>query len=753
MLDSLTPARRKRLLLFAAVLVPVVVLFLRVCSRPSLPHLSAVGPRMVSNQTSQPLALYGERLGAAKSVWVGNVQMPLTVLDEQHAYARLPAGYAIEAARPQAVVPVRLEPGDSSVDLTVVNDVAFADFASLALSRDGRTAWAASSTTDQLATIELGSGKVTMAQTGDGPSALATWIDPGGREWLLVGHAFQPELWLLSGGEQKSLRASAHVSGLQVDAQQGVVFVAEVKGDTVSAVRLSDGRELWRTPVFPNPRSMALVGDWLAVGSLQTGEVQLVERKTGALVRGLAPSPATSIVGGGTERWSSYTMGGKAPRAMAWSQRFSRLFLSSIGPNIGPNPDKMEVSMNGGVGVIDPTASGSNNGWIRHLGFGAGVTEALAVDDRASLLYASDVGLGVVRVLQLDKLVHADATARTAVVQSIPLPPPEEFPLVRDRADFGTGGRADISLHSGPKALALSTDGRTLYALNRFTGTLAVLDVAFAAQGKAKLVRQLAVAEVLAQKDRRLGQVLYYADLGRTAMTCDACHLEGHTEGVLFEKTTPLRIYRSTTVRGARDTPPYFTPASQRSLAETVAYVGGRNRFHNPDPTPAEVEALALFTGTVSLLPNPHVGPDGAPAEKLALPDGKVGNPRAGLKLFEGKAGCLECHPPPHFTTDQTPATRGRYLDVGTPKGLTLRPELQDLTFKGFAPPSLLGAWDIFPMLGTGAAGLEVRGNAVVVGTRFPLRAAVEGYAPRHGRADLLTEDEKNDLLAYVLSL
>jgi len=29
-------------------------------------------------------------------------------------------------------------------------------------------------------------------------------------------------------------------------------------------------------------------------------------------------------------------------------------------------------------------------------------------------------------------------------------------------------------------------------------------------------------------------------DLGRTAMSCDACHLEGHMGGVMFEKTNPL---------------------------------------------------------------------------------------------------------------------------------------------------------------------------------------------------------------------
>src|SRR6185503_18977999 len=133
----------------------------------------------------------------------------------------------------------------------------------------------------------------------------------------------------------------------------------------------------------------------------------------------------------------------------------------------------------------------------------------------------------------------------------------------------------------------------------------------------------LPLAQVLEQDERRLGQVLYFADLGRSAMSCDACHLEGHTGGILFEKTEPLRIYRSTTVRGSRETPPYFTPASTHSMGETSKMVGGRNRFHNPDPTPGEIERLTIYISLIPTLPNPFVGADGAPVTSLDLPDGK----------------------------------------------------------------------------------------------------------------------------------
>jgi cytochrome c peroxidase len=255
-----------------------------------------------------------------------------------------------------------------------------------------------------------------------------------------------------------------------------------------------------------------------------------------------------------------------------------------------------------------------------------------------------------------------------------------------------------------------------------------------------------------AQAKRRLGQVLYYVDLGRSGITCDGCHIEGHTGGVFYEKTQPNRIYRSTTVLGSRDTPPYFTPASHHSLAETASFVGARNRFHNPDPSPEEVEALTLFTALMATPPNPFRGEDGAPLETVALPDGRVGRPSRGRELFEGKGGCLACHPAPLYTLDQDAATRGKYLDVGTPVALPLRLEQQTLV-PGAAPPSLVGTWDVWPLLTSATAGYGVKDGRLVVDTRFALRAVLEASGPQHGNARALAPEERDDLLAFLMTL
>ncbi|MDP1830300.1 MAG: MtsA protein [Archangium sp.] len=674
-----------------------------------------------------------------------STSVPLVVVDSQHAFARLPAG--LEAGSfPEALIEVSIDGAEGKASLRLINDTSFPDLTALARSRDSALLFALSGPTDTVFQLELATKKVTALAVDDGPAALATWVDAAGLEWLVVVHQFAGSLVLINlkdPSARRALPAPANASGLLV--HEGKAFVAEQARDSVSAIELTTGKELWRTPVAANPRELILAGKSLLVGSLATGVLELLDPSTGAVQGSIEPGPGTPIVGGGTAKYSAQVMNGKAPRGLAWSGRLSTAFVASIGPNIGPNVDQMEVSMNGGVGAVD-----LGKGWRRHLGFGAGVTEALVLDEARGLLYASDVGLGLVRVIDAKKLASGDAAK--ALVQEVALRPPARFPSIRPAEDFNVKGRAGASLHAGPRALSLSADGKRLFVLERFTGTIAVLDVS--RPGKAGWLEQYAVTNALTQPTRRLGQVLFFADLGRTAMSCDACHLEGHGEGVLFEKTMPLRIYRSTTVRGSRETPPYFTPASTHSMGETAKIVGSRNRFHNPDPSPTEIEALTLYASLIPTPPNPFVGADGAPVLSLVLPDGRTGKPLEGLKLFEGKAGCAPCHPAPQFTTDQDPATRGRFIDVGTPRFMPLREDQQNTRFEGFGTPALVGSWDVFPMLTTGLAGLAVRPDGSVrVDDRFPLRAATEKYAPRHGRADLLTDAERDDLLAYVMSL
>lgn len=714
------------------------------------PILKDVGPRLLSNQTAQPITVYGERLPTGAKLKLGaplNREIPLVVADPNHAFGRLPSDLDLPKDQIQADIPCTIDGAEGTAKFTLVNDRAYPDFFAMTATSDG-TRFVISPTTDTLY-VQGVDGGTESASTNDGPYALATEkTDAGERVW--IAHRFSPSLVAFEGTQRVSeVPAPTNAASLVIDSDKHIAYVAEQARDTVSALDLSqNGRELWRTPVAPNPGPIALAGKFLAVGSQETGELELIDLATGKAEPAFAPEPGLPILGGGTAGFSNRVMGGTAPRAMVHLRSKNVLLISSIGPDIGPNPEKMEVSMNGGVSVVDLTA----RKFVRHLGFGAGISEGLAVDEKKGRLYAADIGTGLVRELDLKALLKDDKSAAKAVLAEIAIPPPDGFPLARAEADYGVNGRSGKELHSGPRAIALN--GTQLSVLNRHTGTV----TSFSTSGKELSLAQSTTSTVGdrgQQATRRLGEVLYYADMGRTAMSCDACHVEGHTGGLLFAKTMPLRIYRSPTIRGSRETPPYFIPASTFSLAETAKVVGSRNRFHNPNLTDREVEALAAYSAAITLLPNPFRKADGSFAETLDLPDGHRGHPLAGMKLFE-KQGCTSCHPPPTYTTDQDAATRGKHLDVGTPHLMPLRSELQDATFKGFPPPSLLGNWDIWPQLTTGLAGLEptADGRTLQVNNRYATRVVLEHYSgPQHGNAQALTPEERDDLLAFLMSL
>src|SRR5262249_62172234 len=119
-----------------------------------------------------------------------------------------------------------------------------------------------------------------------------------------------------------------------------------------------------------------LAGDVVVVGTQGAGELEAISLADGKVAPSIAPRPGTPILGGHTEPHSADIMGGKAPRALLWSAALGRLLVTSVGPNIGPNPQRMEVSANGGVGVVD-VARGALR---RPLGLGARGAGGMALD-------------------------------------------------------------------------------------------------------------------------------------------------------------------------------------------------------------------------------------------------------------------------------------------------------------------------------------------------------------------------------------
>jgi hypothetical protein len=729
------------------------------CTRRN-PRLADIGPRMVSNETAFPVYLYGEALPRAAKLKLGepwNATVDTVFIDAGHLAARLPSGPKLppETTSVDVVVSLVQASGEAvpgSATLTVVNDVGFPGPIAAVVS--GNRLVAAVPETDELWVYSLGDGTRSKISVGDGPCALALH-GTGPSQRVAVVDRYDGDLWLVDvanpSASARKLNVGVASRGIAIFGDRA--YVSDEAESDLAVVDLKSGSVVQRIAagVGPGPVAVGMSGKRVAVGNQETDDVSVVYTKDMSALLPISPRPGVSIIGGRTEKYRDYVIGGKAPRDLAVYGP-GTVFEASVGPNVGPNPDKMEVSMNPGIGVLDV----SGGRFLRHVSAGYGTLSGLALDEPHKLLYASDEAAGRVLVFSAEKLRESDETAKTALLGQIVLEPDEGAPNIRPLPDLSDKGRAGPSVASGPKAIALSSDATRLYAVSRYTGSVWELDVAQAAKGTIKLLRRFRGTDGFAQKERRLGQIIYYSDLGKVGMTCDSCHFEGHTDGVLFAKTHPLRLYRVPTLRWIRESPPYFNPPNRKTLEDTASYVLARNRFQNPPPSNDEIKWLALYTKLLVGLPNPYVGRDGAPPAELTLRDGRPGHPAKGMGLFADKGGCASsaCHPAPIFTADENPETRGATGDVGTPPALPIRTELQDLRFPGVAPPALLGIWDVFPLYSSGAGGFAAKQDTLYVADAFALRAALQmSTRVPHGHAKDLSPEEMDDLLAYLLTL
>jgi DNA-binding beta-propeller fold protein YncE len=693
-------------------MLAVVALSILGCSAPTL---TAVGPRLVSNATATPLWVYGERLVDGQVLHVGTETLTLHVVDDHLATAMLPEGAV------GGDVQCTLGEGAGTVTITIVDDVAFPIPSGLVLA--GGRLWTTLASKDEVVGVALDDGSVATIATGDGPRALAFWNDA-----LVIANEYSPFLTVATlDGLTREVAVDVGAQAVVVDGNRA--FVSNRVHDDVEIVDLETGTDA-RIDAGIDPRAIAILDrDHLAVANVGSSDVSLLDLGTGAS-HPIVPTPDTTMIGGPTARFQSSIMGGKASRALVWSEALQVTFAGTIGPNIGPNEQHWAVSMNGGVSVIE------GNRVARHVSIAPAVPEALALDDRRGILYVASLSSGKVTALDARALT-SDETAKTAVRATLAILPPDDMPLVRPKPEWGKSGELGLEVHSGPAALALSPDGGSLWVLNRLSGVITEVDTA--SMTVRRDVGRLALG---GDPVRRNGQVLFDSDLGGSGESCDACHISGDAEGVLYTKTDPRRIYRVPTMRGVRESAPYFTPARFPTMEIALHRVLDVVRRSTPKPLQSEVLAVSEYTNLLATRPSSYFLPDGSMPARVG-----DGDPRAGVGVFRAR-GCADCHPPPSFTVDQDEKTRGKLFDVGTPEAILLRPELQTLDPIERPPASLVGVGDTYPLLLSGAAGFGLDERGLVVSTdRTPLERVLDGA---HGRGAELTPTERRDLIAYL---
>lgn len=317
---------------------------------------------------------------------------------------------------------------------------------------------------------------------------------------------------------------------------------------------------------------------------------------------------------------------------------------------------------------------------------------------------------------------------------------------VKARPNGGTGLYAAADLNAmaglrqrlplgvnGPRALAVF-DGMA-YAPGYFSGTLAAVDLRRASPAPTATV--VALDDMPAQPSAAWrGEAAFNDASGcfQTWQSCATCHPDGRDDALYWDLPNDgvNNTKNTKSLLMATLTP----PAMWRGVrpGAMAAIQAGFRHIEFAEPQSNAAEQVEAYLRDMRAVPSPDLDArslepprtNSASCAKCHVPGVPRGTltdaARRGKALFEGRAGCAACHPHPTFTT-------GKQADPGL--GTSVQYDI----------PSLVEVWRTAPYLHSGEA--------------ITLRAAVidHNFLQRRGRTRELTEQEVEDLLAYVRSL
>lgn len=267
-----------------------------------------------------------------------------------------------------------------------------------------------------------------------------------------------------------------------------------------------------------------------------------------------------------------------------------------------------------------------------------------------------------------------------------------------------------IDVGSNPVSLALSPDGKHLSVTNRLDDSLSLIDTQSLAVEKTVQLSEIPADEI------RLGERLFHS--GKLSLTgqfsCASCHPDGHTDGLNWDLPADgfNNFFNTRSLLGAAGNTPYGWLGETANLDSR--FNGTLKRLFQHPPTNDESIALLDYLKKLNY-PSFKRVTNQTEEQKTAINKGRA--------LFEGKAGCNECHYGRRLTDGETHS-------VGIGEGGTL-----------FDTPSLRHIRETAPYLHDGRAA-----TLIEIFTRHNPRKM-------HGNAAELNGDELNDLIAYLESL
>jgi YVTN family beta-propeller protein len=297
---------------------------------------------------------------------------------------------------------------------------------------------------------------------------------------------------------------------------------------------------------------------------------------------------------------------------------------------------------------------------------------------------------------------------------------------------------ARLNVGDGPCGIVLAPNGEQAYVLNSISDDVAVINLE-----RFKRVARVPVTVTPLTPRLKRGQLLFFSSRStRLAkdrwISCATCHFEGEHDGRtwFFAGSGPRN---TTSLRGTRNTRPLHWSGDRDELQDfehtIISLQAGTGLIRHGPPNDAlgapnahrsaDLDALAAFIRSLPPKPSPFRNRNGSLAAAA----------RRGREIFNRvDVGCAVCHPAPRFTDSRLQQPFVKH-NVGTGDGE------DEQMGPAFDTPSLRGLWDSAPYLHDGSAPTLRH----VLRTRNP--------KDQHGQTSHLSDEDINDLIAYLRSL
>ena len=485
------------------------------------------------------------------------------------------------------------------------------------------------------------------------------------------------------------------------------VYVLNRFANSVAVVDLAAGKVAARIPVEREPVAAVLTADGtrlLVANHLPTAPADTVPVSIGVSVINTATREMTRL---------ALPNGSTSARGLALSPdgRFAYL-THTLSRFTLPTTQLDRGWMNtSALSVIDVAATKLvNTVLLDDVDLGAANPWGLACTADGQVLGVAHSGTHEISVIDRAALhERLDRAAKGEKVTEVS----SSADMVPNDLSFLHGIRRRIRLDGqGPRGLAAA--GARLVTATYFSDAVHFLDLP--ADKSAPKDRKAALGPNPPPSVERKGEMVFHDAEAcfQHWQSCTTCHPDGRTDALNWDllndgignpKQTKNMLLAMQTppamISGVRDSPALAVRSGMRYIQFAVR---------------PEEDAVAIETYLRALkpVPSPHL-----------VNGGLSESAQRGEKIFE-EAGCAACHPPGLFTDLKT-------HDVGTGKGREAN--------KPWDTPTLVECWRTAPYLYDGRAA-----TMMDVITR-------DNPGDAHGRTSHLSDDQKKDLVEYVLSL